>query len=138
MRFEVQSSGFPDFLEVPDVPEVPDFPESTLAVLRVAHAGNWELKASLASALSTGAQHLPGSLLLSMMRWLFVGEALVLRKEQRILVFIVLNRYRASRRHTRGVECAASHSSRRVARRDKTSRPSVKPHWQSCGIAARG
>ena len=24
------------------------------------------------------------------MRWLFVGEALVLRKEQRILVFIVL------------------------------------------------
>ena len=26
----------------------------------------------------------------SQMRWLFVGEALVLRKEQRILVFIVL------------------------------------------------
>ena len=28
------------------------------------------------------------------MRWLFVGEALVLRKEQRILVFIVLNHLR--------------------------------------------
>ena len=42
----------------------------SLAVLRVAHAGHmrpwqshrkyWELKASLASALSTSAQHLPG------------------------------------------------------------------------------
>ena len=27
----------------------------------------------------------------SQMRWLFVGEALVLRKEQRILAFLVLN-----------------------------------------------
>ena len=65
------------------------------------------------------------------MRWLFVGEALVLRKEQRILAFLVLNLpdiAHASQRRGQSVSDGVSRASLRVF--------AVKPRWQGRGGAA--